>query len=140
MQRSYFREECSVAAGKAAREARLKRAKESLEEAKDLLMQDAAVQFVMNSLYYSFLYTVFGLLEERGLSASSQSEAISSFKREYVLSGIIEKRFLDAVQTAYELRPACDCEGRRKATVGDVEGLLPLADAFLERVERLPSS
>jgi uncharacterized protein (UPF0332 family) len=41
---------------------KLKEARESLEDAKTLLVQDAEVNFVMNSLYYAFLYPVIGLL------------------------------------------------------------------------------
>ncbi len=41
---------------------KLAQAWESLEEAKTLLVQDAEVNFVMNSMYYAFLYPVLGLL------------------------------------------------------------------------------
>jgi uncharacterized protein len=116
---------------------RLKQAKESIEEAKILLVQDAAVNFVMNNLYYAFLYLVFGLLEVRGILAPAQSTAVSLFEQEFVRSGEIEGRFLDALRKAFELRPSCACEGKRKATAEDVEQLLPVADEFLETVAAL---
>jgi uncharacterized protein (UPF0332 family) len=117
-------------------QSRLNQARESLDEAKDLLVRDADVNFVMNSLYYAFLYALWGLLELRGISAPAHSTAISLFEQEFVLTGKIEERFHDALREAFDLRPACSCEGKRKATVEDVEQLLPVADEFLDTVGR----
>ncbi len=116
---------------------RLKQAEESLEEAKTLLVQDAEVNFVMNSLYYAFLYPVLGLLQARGITAPMQSTAIALFEREFVEKGHVEARFLDALRKAFEIRPACACEGQKKATHRDVEELLPIAEEFLNSVRRI---
>jgi uncharacterized protein (UPF0332 family) len=116
---------------------RLKQAREALEEAKTLLVQDAEVNFVMNSLYYAFLYPVLGLLQARGISVPTQAAAISLFEREYVQWGDIDRDFLDAIRRAFELRPACACEGQKKAAPEDVEQLLPKAEEFLETVQRI---
>ncbi len=116
---------------------RLKQAWESLEEAKTLLVQDAEVNFVMNSLYYAFLHPVLGLLQARGISAPMQSTAISLFEREFVEKGDIDGRFLDAIRRAFEIRPACACEGQKKATHQDVEELLPVAEDFLGSIRRI---
>jgi len=116
---------------------KLAQARESLEEAKTLLVQDAEVNFVMNSLYYAFLYPVLGLLQARGISAPMQSTAISLFEREYIQRGDIGGEFLDAIRRAFELRPACACEGQKKAVPEDIEQLLPKAEEFLEKVQRL---
>ncbi len=119
-----------------AMQSRLKQARESLEEAKVLLEQDAAVNFVVNSLYYAFLYAVWGLLESRGISATAHGTTISLFEQEFVQTGKIEKRFHDALRQACDLRPVCECEGNRKATSEDVEQLLPIVQEFLDTVGR----
>lgn len=111
--------------------ARLTEAKASLDEAQTLIVQDAEINFVMNSLYYAFLYPVLGLLHDRGLSLPTQAEAIELFDKEFVQKGVFEQKFLAALRIAFELRPACSCEGHRKTTHQDVEGLLPLAEEFL---------
>lgn len=116
---------------------RLKQARESLEEAKALLVQDAEVNFVMNSLYYAFLHPILGLLQSRGMTAPMQSTAISLFDAEFVQKGDIELRFLLATRKAFDLRPACDCEGKKKVTPEDIEQLLPIAEEFLQSVERI---
>jgi len=119
---------------------KLKQARESLEDAKALLALDAEVNFVMNSLYYAFLYPVLGLLQALGIAAPIHGTAISLFEREFSGEGGIDARFMEALRKAIELRPACACEGQKKATPEDVEQLLPLAEDFLMRVERLISS
>ncbi len=116
---------------------KLAQARESLEEAKTLLVQDAEVNFVMNSLYYAFLYPVLGLLQARGIQAPMQSTAIELFEREFAEKSEISGRFLGAIRQAFELRPACACEGQKKATHQDVEGLLPVAEEFLESVGKI---
>ncbi len=118
-------------------QARLKQARESLEEAKTLLVQDAEANFVMNSVYYAFLYPILGLLQARGMTAPMQGTAIALFDAEFVQKGDVEQRFLEAVRKAFDLRPACDCEGRKKVTPEDIEQLLPIAEEFLQSVERI---
>jgi uncharacterized protein (UPF0332 family) len=116
---------------------RLKRGRESLEEAKALLDHGAEANFVMNSLYYAFFYPLLGLLQTRGMTAPMQSTAIALFEREFVQKGLVEQRFLEAIRTAFNLRPSCDGEGRKKITSEDIEGLLPIAEEFLQSVERI---
>lgn len=118
---------------------KLDQARESLEEAKTLLVQDAEINFVMNSLYYAFLYPVLGLLQARGMTPTMQSTAIALFEREFVTKGDIDNRFLQGIRKAFELRPACSCEGHPKAAPFDVEQLLPIAEDFLESILRLIS-
>ena len=113
---------------------RLNQAKESLDEAKALFSEGAELIFVMNSLYYSFLYPVLGLLQARKIKAPLQSTAITLFEREYVRTGIFESRFLDAFRKAFDLRPAC--EGRKKIAAADIEALLPAARDFLHAVDK----
>ncbi len=116
---------------------KLLQAKESLEEARTLLVQDAEVNFVMNSLYYAFLYPILGLLQARGISAPMQSTAILLFEREFVQKGDIDRESFDAIRRAFEFRPTCACEGQKKAVPEDVEQLLPKAEEFLEKVQRI---
>jgi uncharacterized protein (UPF0332 family) len=63
-----------------------------------------------------------------------QSTAISLFEREYVQTGIFERRFLDALRRAFDLRPACEC--RKNIVNADIEELLPVAQDFLDAVEK----
>ncbi len=116
---------------------RLSQARESLEEAEALLNEGADLNFVMNSLYYAFLYPVLGLLQARRIPTPMQSAAISLFEREFVQSGEFDARFMDAIRRAFELRPSCACDGLKKATREDVTQLLPVARDFLERAMQI---
>ena len=113
---------------------RLSHARDSLKDAKALIIEGAELSFVMNNLYYTFLYPVLGLLQARQIPAPMQSTAISLFEREYVQTGIFENRFLDAFRKAFDLRPACEC--RKNIVNADIEELLPVAQDFLEAVEK----
>lgn len=113
---------------------RLTHASETLSDAKALLHDGAELSFVMNNLYYTFLYPVLGLLQARQIPAPVQSEVLSVFEREYVQTGIVEKKFLDAFRKAADLRPACECHNTIKNA--DVDELLPLAGDFLAAVEK----
>jgi uncharacterized protein (UPF0332 family) len=63
-----------------------------------------------------------------------QSMAISLFEREYIQTGIFERRFLVAFRKAFDLRPACECQ--KNIVDADIEELLPVAQDFLDAVEK----
>lgn len=115
---------------------KLGQARDSLEEASALFAEGAELSFVMNSLYYAFLYPVLGLLQARQLTAPMQSTAISLFEREFVQTGVFDNRFLDALRKAFDLRPACACEQRKKINRSDIEELLLIARDFLDAVTK----
>ena len=114
---------------------KITQAKESLDEAVTLLNEGADLNFVMNSLYYAFLYPALGLLQAINIPTPTQGTAIDLFEREFVNSGDFDGKFLDAMRRAFELRPACACDGPKKVTKDDIEQLLPVAREFLEQAQ-----
>lgn len=115
----------------------LEQAQEALLEAQMLLFEGAELNFVINSLYYAFLYPVLGLLKARKTSALTQSTAISLFEREFVQNGEFDPRFLTALRRSFELKPSCACEKQKEVKREDIEQLLPIAREFLERVRQV---
>jgi uncharacterized protein (UPF0332 family) len=113
---------------------RLSQARDFFKDAKALFIEGAGPNFVMNNLYYAFLYPVLGLLQARQIPVPMQSMAISLFEREYIQTGIFERRFLVAFRKAFDLRPACECQ--KKIAGADIEELLPIAHDFLDTVEK----
>ena len=113
---------------------RLDHARDSLKDAKTLFSEGAELSYVMNNLYYTFLYPVLGLIQARQIPAPTQSAAISVFEREYVQTGIFESRFLDAFRKTFDLRPACECQ--RNIVNKDIEELMPVAQDFLDAVDK----
>ena len=114
---------------------KLAQARESLEEAGALLQEGADLNFVMTSMYYAFLYPALGLLQAINVPTPTQGTTIALFEREFVKSGEFDGQFLDSMCRAFELRPACACDGPKKVTKEDIEQLLPVAHEFLERVQ-----
>ena len=113
---------------------RLDHARDSLKDAKTLFREGAELSYVMNNLYYTFLYPVLGLIQARQIPAPVQSAAISVFEREYVQTGIFESRFLDAFRKTFDLRPACECQ--KTIVNADIEELMPVAQDFLDAVDK----
>ncbi len=115
---------------------RLKQARNFLKEAETLLSEGAELCFVINSLYYAMLYPVLALLGAWKITTYTQSASISTFDREFVEAGLFDKRFSEALHRAFELRPACACEGQKVITREDIERLLPQARDFQDIVEK----
>ncbi len=115
---------------------RLMQARNFLNEAEALFGEGADLGFVINSLYYAMLYPVLALLGAWKIITYSQSASISTFDREFIESGLFDKRFSEALHRAFDLRPACACEGQKVITREDVERLLPQARDFPDAVEK----
>jgi uncharacterized protein (UPF0332 family) len=115
---------------------RRKQAKDALKEAEALFDEGAELCFVINSLYYAMLYLVLALLGTRKIRTYSQSASIAQFDKEFIETGAFDKRFSEALHRAFELRPACACEGQKVITREDIERLLPRARDFLDIVEK----
>lgn len=113
---------------------RLNHARDSFNDAKALYVEGVDMGLAMNNLYYTFLYPVLGLLQARQIPAPIQSKAISIFEREFVQTGVFESRFLDAFRKTSELRPSCECQ--KDIAKADLEELLPVAQDFLDAVEK----
>lgn len=111
---------------------KLKQAQEALAEAEGLLADGAELSYVVNSMYYAFYYPVLGLLHSRGTPAAMQSVSIALFEREFVQTGIVERRFLDALRTAFELKPKCSTTELKLITRSDVEELMAVAREFVD--------
>jgi uncharacterized protein (UPF0332 family) len=114
---------------------KLTQAQDALKEAEALLAAGAELSFVMNSLYYAFLYPMLGMLQAITIPAPTQSAAVALFEREFVMNGEVDRRFLDAARKAFELRPSCACEGQKQISREDVERLLPVCREFLKAME-----
>ncbi|OGW53771.1 MAG: hypothetical protein A2Z46_06840 [Nitrospirae bacterium RBG_19FT_COMBO_55_12] len=115
---------------------KLKQARNFLSEAEALLSEGAELSFVINSLYYAMLYPVLALLGAWKITTYSQSTSISTFDREFIEPGLFDKRFSEALHRAFELRPACACEGQKVITREDIERLLTQARDFSDAVEK----
>lgn len=114
---------------------RLNTARASLEEAKSLLDAGMDLGFVMNSLYYAVLYSVYALLESKGIEIATQSVSIARFDEEFIKPGVFDKGLSEALHRAFEFRRSCACETPKDLSRRDAEALLPGVESFLKAVE-----
>jgi uncharacterized protein (UPF0332 family) len=113
---------------------KMNQARESLAEAEGLLADGAELGYVVNSLYYAFYYPVLGLLHAKGTPAAMQSVSIALFEREFVKTGLIEKRFFASIRKAFELKPKCSTTELNMISRAEVGTLLVDARAFVDAV------
>jgi uncharacterized protein (UPF0332 family) len=113
---------------------KLAQARDAYEEAEALLSVGAGLGFVINSLYYAYYYPVLALLHAKGISAAMQSVSISLFEKEFVEKGLIERRFLNAMRKAFDLKPKCEPGDLKLAVRAEVEMLMAEAKEFLDVV------
>ncbi len=115
-------------------QSRMAQARESLQEAKALLTEGMDMGFIMNNLYHAFFYSVLAVLNEGQVPTSMQSVTIALFDREFIQTGVFEKRFADALRRTFDLRPKCSV-APSEVSREDAERLAALAEEFMTRVD-----
>lgn len=114
---------------------KLVQARDAYEEAQGLLADGADLGYVMNSLYYVFYYPVLALLRTRDIPATMQSISIALFEKEFVETGLFEKRFSRSLRRAFDLKPKCSSGELKMITREEIEVLLSEAREFLDSVD-----
>jgi len=114
--------------------ARLKQARESLDEAKALLDAEMGTGFVLTNLYYAFYYPVLALMNEGQVPTTMQSVTLGLFERQYIQTGILKKEYYDAVRQVFEVKPKCSGV-KTPVSEEEVARLLKQAEAFIAAVE-----
>lgn len=119
---------------------RLAEAKESLEEAKVLLREKMSNRSVMNRLYYAMFYAVLAVLQDKQIVSSKHSGMIAAFDREFVKTGMFDKRLSKALHRAFELRQKGDYMEYTAISDSDIEDLMSLTTEFLSTAGNLLSA
>ena len=86
---------------------RFSRAKEVLRDAETLLNQDSFSSSV-NRSYYAIFHALRAVTALDGFDSSKHSGVIAYINREYVKTGIFEKRLSNILDTAFRLREKAD--------------------------------
>ena len=117
-------------------EHRLKRAHETLEEAKDLISL-SRWNGAANRLYYACYYAVTSLLIQDGHSPHTHGGALGLLGRYFVVTEIISKEDNKLYQKLFELRQDGDYSDWISIDGADIEPLFEPAKQFIETIERL---
>lgn len=114
--------------------ARLKQARDSLDEAQALLADGMDTGFVLTNLYYAFYYPILALMNEGQVPTTMQSVTLGLFERQYIQTGILKKEHYDAVRRVFEIKPKCSGV-KTPVDPEEVEALMVLASSFIQDVE-----
>ena len=114
--------------------ARLKQARESLDEAQALLAGEMDAGFVLTNLYYSYYYPIIALVNEGLVPSTMQSVSLALFEQRFITKGVFKKEYGDAVRRIFNSKPKCSGE-KTPVSSEDVKELAVLASAFIQEVE-----
>jgi len=115
---------------------RLKRARETLEDAYRLFQNDSLYSSV-NRIYYSMFYAVNALLLTDGLVSSKHSGVRALFLKEFVSKGKVGKNFGRFYSEMFKRRQTSDYEDLVEMKKEDVKEWLKKAEEFVNEIERL---
>ena len=86
---------------------RLESSAEKLESAK-LLLDAGKYKDSVGRSYYSFFSAVRAVLANDKVDFSKHAGVIAYFQREYIKTGIFDKRYSKYLQSAFQIRNSCD--------------------------------
>jgi uncharacterized protein (UPF0332 family) len=115
---------------------RLNRANETLEETKDLIVNNRW-HGAANRLYYACYYAVTALLIEHGHLTRTHSGVIGLLGKYFITTGIISKEYNKLYQKLFDLRLGGDYSDWIIIEEEDIVPLVEPAEKFIETIENL---
>jgi uncharacterized protein (UPF0332 family) len=112
---------------------RLKRAKETLDEA-HVLISSGYANAAVNRLYYACFYAVLALLKTKNLSSRKHAGVRSLFNSEFVKTGKIEVKWARFFAEIFENRQESDYAEFVQFEQKDVEAMYENAVKFVEMI------
>ena len=115
-------------------EYRLANAKEKLESAK-LLLDAGKYKDSIGRSYYAIFTSLRAVLSKDGVDFSKHAGVIAYFQREYIKTGIFDKKYSKYVQSAFQIRNSCDYDDFFIASRQDAEEQYQKAEELYEEVK-----
>lgn len=112
---------------------RLQQADESLEEAR-ILLDAGHCRGALNRAYYAMFYALQILAIQHSVSFSKHSGIISYFDREFVKTGIIDKKFSKWLHRLFDMRQDADYGELYVPTEKQCREALSHAEEFVRRI------
>lgn len=116
----------------------VEKAEEDIRAA-EILVKEGICRIAVSRAYYAMFYTAEALLLTKGLAFSSHKGVISNFGREFIKSGVFDKKFQKTLRNIFELRQNCDYdslpeidEGKTKQALQNAKEFLNEAKSYLE--------
>jgi len=117
-------------------EHRIKRAGQTLAEAKELIRQNHW-HGSANRLYYACFYAVTALLAKHGHTAHTHGGVLGLFGKHFVATGIVSKEKNKFYQRLFDLRGDADYGDGFDFSEDDVKPMLIPVEKFIAEIEKL---
>ena len=116
--------------------ARLKRSREHLKSARDLLLNDDFADSVSRS-YYAIFQAARALLGLKGIESRKHSGVVSLFNRHFVKTGKVDKLLGVILKDSRRSREMADYTELAEFSREETEGQIADAETFIREVESL---
>jgi len=115
---------------------RLERAKDTVQEAVDMLEKDH-YNAAVNRLYYACYYAVSALLVKNNIQAHTHSGVKQMFGMSFIVNGKLPRTYNITYTELFDKRHSGDYDDFLSFDRETVERLLPDTQAFIEAIEKL---
>jgi len=112
----------------------VKKAKESLKAAKDLL-RNGYFDFSASRSYYTMFYIAEAVLLTKSLHFSKHKAVISTFGKEFIKTGIIPSNLHRYIMNAFDIRQAGDYGPLNSVNKEKAKMLIDQAKEFIDTIE-----
>lgn len=116
-------------------EQRLDRAGEYLREAEILRSEKIGNLTVLANLYHAMMNCLFALFDLKEPGSLLHADIIERFKSEFVITGVLDKKFADAMDFAFHITHECNCDRMIPPGDEDVQKLIPVVREFIRIVD-----
>lgn len=114
---------------------RLESAEEKLDSAK-ILFEAGKYKDSIGRSYYAIFTSLRAVLAKDGVDFSKHAGVISYFQREYIKTGIFDKKYSKYIQTAFQIRNNCDYDDFFVVSRQDAQEQYEKAEELYKRVKQ----
>ncbi len=107
-----------------------------LDQANDMVEQ-MRWDMAANRLYYACYHMLQGLFISHGLSAKSHDGSLTHLGQDFIMQGIVDKKFGRFFSRMVQLRQKADYNCVADVSEEEVKEMAPMAKEFVETIEKL---
>ena len=103
----------------------------------DAMVEQKRWDIAANRYYYACYHILQGLFISRGLSAKSHDGSLTHLGQDFILPGLVDKKFGRFFARMVQLRHKADYNSVADVTETEVLEMAPLSKEFVEQVETI---
>ena len=107
-----------------------------LSQADDMVEQ-MRWDIAANRFYYACYHMLQGLFISRGLSAKSHDGSLTHLGQDFIMQGIVDKKFGRFFARMVQLRQKADYNSVAEVSEEEIKEMAPMAKEFVEAIENL---